>query len=76
MNSACVCSPHIGFHLRPCLQGHVDMVAEKNSGVAHDFSHDPLQLQLGSDGWLRAVGTTLGAGAFWVGGSRHGCAAV
>ena len=43
------------------LQGHVDMVTEKNADKTHDFSADPLTLVLGSDGWLRADGTTLGA---------------
>lgn len=42
------------------LQGHTDMVCEKNEGVAHDFSKDPLKLTV-RDGWLRAEGTTLGA---------------
>lgn len=42
------------------LQGHVDMVCEKNQGVEHDFSKDPLTLYE-QDGWLRAKGTTLGA---------------
>ena len=44
------------------LQGHVDMVTEKNADRAsHDFGADPLTLVLGGDGWLRADGTTLGA---------------
>jgi len=43
------------------LQGHVDMVTEKNADKTHDFTSDPLTLVLGSDGWLRADGTTLGA---------------
>lgn len=42
------------------LQGHVDMVCEKNEGVEHDFLKDPLKLYV-QDGWLRAKGTTLGA---------------
>ena len=42
------------------LQGHTDMVCEKNEGVEHDFSTDPLKLYE-KDGWLRAEGTTLGA---------------
>ena len=42
------------------LQGHSDMVCEKNEGVAHDFSKDPLSLYE-EDGWIRARGTTLGA---------------
>jgi dipeptidase D len=42
------------------LQGHLDMVCEKNSDVAHDFSKDPIELQLDKE-WLSAKGTTLGA---------------
>ncbi len=42
------------------LQGHTDMVCEKNADVVHDFSCDPLDLYV-EDGWLRARGTTLGA---------------
>jgi dipeptidase D len=42
------------------LQGHLDMVCEKNADVAHDFAKDPIQLELrGED--LHARGTTLGA---------------
>lgn len=41
------------------LQGHTDMVCEKNSGVKHDFTRDGLDLYI-EDGWLRARGTTLG----------------
>ena len=42
------------------LQGHTDMVCEKNEGVDHDFFNDPLKLYV-KDGWIRAEGTTLGA---------------
>jgi dipeptidase D len=42
------------------LQGHMDMVCEKNSDVAHDFSKDPIKLKLKGD-ILTADGTTLGA---------------
>lgn len=42
------------------LQGHLDMVCEKNLGVTHDFSRDPISLIL-EDGWVRAAETTLGA---------------
>ena len=42
------------------LQGHTDMVCEKNEGVQHDFEKDPLKLYE-KDGWIRAEGTTLGA---------------
>lgn len=41
------------------LQGHTDMVCEKESGVTHDFEKDPLKLKI-TDGWLSATGTTLG----------------
>lgn len=42
------------------LQGHVDMVCEKNKGTAFDFDNDPIKL-LREDGWITAEGTTLGA---------------
>ncbi len=43
------------------LQGHLDMVCQKNSGSAHDFSRDPIAPVLKADGWLQAPDTTLGA---------------
>lgn len=42
------------------LQGHVDMVCEKNSGTIHDFENDPIETYVDGD-WLKAKGTTLGA---------------
>ena len=42
------------------LQGHLDMVCEKNEGTAHDFSKDPIRV-VRRDGWLYADGTTLGS---------------
>lgn len=42
------------------LQGHLDMVAEKNSDVAHDFDKDPIQPYVDGD-WVKAKGTTLGS---------------
>lgn len=42
------------------LQGHVDMVCEKNSDIAHNFDTDPIQTIIDGD-WLKAKGTTLGA---------------
>ena len=42
------------------LQGHMDMVCEKDSDVEHDFSKDPIELVVEGD-WLTAKGTTLGA---------------
>ncbi|MGD2153361.1 MAG: aminoacyl-histidine dipeptidase [Gemmatimonadales bacterium] len=43
-----------------CLQGHLDMVCEKNRGVEHDFEKDPIRL-VRRDNFLMADGTTLGA---------------
>lgn len=42
------------------LQGHLDMVCEKNSDVRHDFGREPIVAQL-KDGWVQARGTTLGS---------------
>jgi dipeptidase D len=47
------------------LQGHLDMVCEKDSGTAHNFDTDPIRLMIdkNSEGRqiIRADGTTLGA---------------
>ena len=42
------------------LQSHSDMVCEKNAGVEHDFTKDPI-VAVEEDGWLIAKDTTLGA---------------
>ncbi|ETA80956.1 aminoacyl-histidine dipeptidase [Youngiibacter fragilis] len=42
------------------LQGHMDMVNEKNKDTVHDFMTDPLRLRL-LDDYIYASGTTLGA---------------
>lgn len=42
------------------LQGHTDMVCEKNNDTDFDFEKDGLNLYV-DDGWLKAKGTTLGA---------------
>jgi len=42
------------------LQGHLDMVCEKNSDVDFDFEKDPIQAEIVED-WVQAQGTTLGA---------------
>ena len=36
------------------------MVQQKNSGVDHDFQHDPIQTYIDGD-WVKAKDTTLGA---------------
>jgi len=43
-----------------CLQGHLDMVCEKNKDKVHNFEKDPLDLIV-KDNFLMANGTTLGA---------------
>ncbi|MCM1291691.1 MAG: aminoacyl-histidine dipeptidase [Prevotella sp.] len=42
------------------LQAHMDMVAEKNNDVKHDFLKDPIETYIDGD-WVKAKGTTLGA---------------
>jgi dipeptidase D len=42
------------------LQGHMDMVNEKNVGTEHDFEKDPLKLRIVDD-MIYATGTTLGS---------------
>ena len=42
------------------LQAHMDMVAEKNGDVEHDFLTDPIETFVDGE-WLKAKGTTLGA---------------
>lgn len=42
------------------LQGHLDMVCQKNAASGHDFLRDPIRAEL-RDGWLVADETTLGA---------------
>jgi dipeptidase D len=51
-----------GYEDKPVvvLQGHMDMVNEKNSDVDHDFDNDPLKLEMDGE-YLTAIGTTLGA---------------
>lgn len=47
------------------LQGHLDMVCEKNAGVDQDFDNEPIRTVIAEDGEglqiVRADGTTLGA---------------
>jgi dipeptidase D len=42
------------------LQGHLDMVCEKNSDVVHDFTKDAIVPQIKGE-WVYATGTTLGS---------------
>jgi dipeptidase D len=51
-----------GYEEHPAivLQGHIDMVCEKNSDVEHDFENDPIDTYIDGE-WVKARGTTLGA---------------
>jgi len=51
-----------GYEKKPVLvlQSHMDMVAEKNADVAHDFEKDPIDTYIDGE-WVKARGTTLGA---------------
>ncbi len=42
------------------LQGHLDMVPQKNNDVDHDFEKDPIEAYVDGE-WVTAQGTTLGA---------------
>src|SRR3974390_534929 len=54
------------------LQGHLDMVCEKNEGTPHNFDHAPIEVWRDGD-WLKARGTTLGAdNGVGVAGGRGG----
>ena len=46
------------------LQGHMDMVPQKNNDVVHDFTKDPITpriVEKDGEQWVYATGTTLGA---------------
>lgn len=51
-----------GFESRKTvtLQGHLDIVPQKNSGIEHNFVTDPLNVYIEGD-WLTAKDTTLGS---------------
>ncbi len=42
------------------LQGHLDMVPQKNQDTDHDFEKDPIDTYIEGE-WVKAKGTTLGA---------------
>jgi dipeptidase D len=42
------------------LQGHLDMVPQKNTDTIHNFEKDPISLRIDGE-WVKAKGTTLGA---------------
>jgi len=42
------------------IQGHMDMVPQKNSDKVHDFENDPIETMIDGE-WVKANGTTLGS---------------
>ena len=53
-------TPGYESHEGVILQAHMDMVAEKDGHVQHDFLNDPIETWIDGE-WLKAKGTTLGA---------------
>ena len=53
-------TPGYEEHEGVILQAHMDMVAEKDGDVQHDFLTDPIETYVDGD-YLKAKGTTLGA---------------
>lgn len=53
-------TPGYENHPTIVMQGHIDMVCEKNSNIEHDFENDPIETLIDGD-WVTANGTTLGA---------------
>lgn len=51
-----------GYESSPVLimQGHIDMVCDKNEDTEHDFLTEPLEIYIDGDD-IKARGTTLGA---------------
>lgn len=47
-------------NLAVVLQGHLDMVHQKNAGTAFNFDTDGIKMKVDGD-WVKAEGTTLGA---------------
>ena len=54
-------TPGFEDRLPVILQGHADMVPQKNPDSNHDFLADPIPALLTPDGWVATSGTTLGA---------------
>ena len=53
-------SPGYENHPGVILQGHMDMVPQKNNDTVFDFSKDPIEAYIDGE-WVTAKGTTLGA---------------
>ncbi|MBR4367299.1 MAG: aminoacyl-histidine dipeptidase [Bacteroidaceae bacterium] len=53
-------TPGMEKRAKVVMQGHMDMVCEKNGDVDFDFYHDAIQTYVDGE-WMKAKGTTLGA---------------
>lgn len=53
-------SPGMENRIGIVLQGHLDMVPQKNSDKVHDFEKDPIETVMDGE-WVKANGTTLGS---------------
>ena len=53
-------SPGYENHPGVILQGHMDMVPQKNNDTVFDFAKDPIEAYIDGE-WVTAKGTTLGA---------------
>jgi len=53
-------SPGMENRVGVVLQGHLDMVPQKNSDKVHDFEKDPIETIIDGE-WMKANGTTLGS---------------
>ena len=53
-------TPGMEDRLGVIMQGHLDMVPQKNNDTKHDFTKDPIDAYIDGD-WVTARGTTLGA---------------
>lgn len=53
-------TPGMENHQGVILQAHMDMVPQKNTGVAHNFETDPIEAYIDGE-WVTAKDTTLGA---------------
>ena len=53
-------TPGMENRMTVCLQGHIDMVHQKNASTVFDFDTQGIEMMIDGD-WVRANGTTLGA---------------
>ena len=53
-------TPGMENRMTVCLQGHIDMVHQKNATTVFDFDTQGIEMMIDGD-WVRANGTTLGA---------------